>query len=202
MFCKHCGTELPDTAKFCTNCGKAVSQEQPAPNPQRVAPKRTPFYKAPFFWILLGLIVISYIFMQVTESKTAAEKKAQSEVINPIDADCYDCHVTYLGYKIEGDSKPRIMVYYKFSNNEDSKYEYDYDFCTTSKAYQDGKMLEYYFGDSQEEKDCDTKIKPGVSITVCTGYYLRNRYSPVEVLLQEYVPLFLTDLGTMTIPIS
>ncbi len=30
MICKHCGTELPDTAKFCASCGNSVIDDAPA----------------------------------------------------------------------------------------------------------------------------------------------------------------------------
>ena len=38
MFCKHCGTQIEDSAKFCPTCGKIVEREEyvaaeaPAPN--------------------------------------------------------------------------------------------------------------------------------------------------------------------------
>ncbi len=32
MYCRYCGKELPDDAKFCTSCGKSVSDEQPNRN--------------------------------------------------------------------------------------------------------------------------------------------------------------------------
>ena len=28
MFCKNCGTEIDDLAKFCSKCGKAVVEEK------------------------------------------------------------------------------------------------------------------------------------------------------------------------------
>lgn len=40
MFCKYCGTQLNDDAKFCTACGKALVEE-PAQAPTE------PVYKAP-----------------------------------------------------------------------------------------------------------------------------------------------------------
>ena len=26
MFCERCGTQLPDTAEFCTNCGTSIAR--------------------------------------------------------------------------------------------------------------------------------------------------------------------------------
>ena len=28
MFCRYCGTKIPDTAKFCKNCGKATTKQK------------------------------------------------------------------------------------------------------------------------------------------------------------------------------
>ena len=125
-----------------------------------------------------------------------------NEAINPISGNAYDCHVEYVGYQVIVDPKPRLMDYYRFTNNSEKGHNYTFNFCTTSEAYQDGARLDNYFGDSQEEEDRKTSIKPGGSIIVCQGYYLRNRKSPVEVTLKEFVPLFSTEIGTMTIPIK
>ncbi len=39
MFCKKCGNEIPNEAKFCTNCGTAV---QPVPENGETGQTRTP----------------------------------------------------------------------------------------------------------------------------------------------------------------
>ena len=33
MFCSECGTENPDTNRFCNNCGKPLVRQQPAAQP-------------------------------------------------------------------------------------------------------------------------------------------------------------------------
>lgn len=46
MFCIHCGTQLPDNAKFCHNCGNAVSTGRTSPEPP--APQPAPPTPQPF----------------------------------------------------------------------------------------------------------------------------------------------------------
>lgn len=209
MVCKNCGTALPNSAKFCTECGNPVEQKKGKTKRKTTLSANKQDKKESHLWLLwpfiIGFTILAIVlpqFPKMNNASSSTTKREPPPVSNPIDADCYDCHVTYLGYRIINDSKPHILVYYRFENNSKNGRNYNYDFCTTSKAYQDGAMLEFYFGKSQEEADTETDIKPGSSITVCEGYRLRNLFSPVEVTLQEYIPLFLTDMGTMTIPIA
>ena len=46
MICRHCGAQIPDNATFCTNCGNAVQQAQPQPQPQYQQPAQ-PQYQQP-----------------------------------------------------------------------------------------------------------------------------------------------------------
>ncbi len=208
MYCTKCGAKLPDGAKFCTECGSSVVSVQdvrPYTVPVSPEPERSvPFYRRIYFWIIV-LILFGFPFVWFALNPSEAPDPpppARPEVINPIDADCFSCHVSYLDYKIINDSRPRIMVYYRFENRSEKDNTYTFNFCTTSKAFQDGAMLDYSFGSSAAEKDCRTRIKPGASIVVCESYYLRNLQSPVEVTLSEYVPFFITEMGTMTIPLK
>ncbi len=64
MFCKHCGSELPEGAKFCNECGAPVeSEEQKAQDESVVAsdtsssqgtPSKTKFKK----WLILAIIIV------------------------------------------------------------------------------------------------------------------------------------------------
>ena len=198
MVCKNCGAMLSNKAKFCTECGSPVSQEVES------GKKKTSFIESKDFVIIFAAIVVTFflIFNANKIENLIYGSKTMNEAINPISGNAYDCHVEYVGYQVIVDPKPRLMVYYRFTNNSEKDHTYNFDFCTTSEAYQDGARLNNYFGDSQEEEDRKTSIKPGGSIIVCQGYYLRNRKSPVEVTLKEFVPLFSTEIGTMTIPIA
>lgn len=50
MFCKNCGAQLNDDAKFCTSCGNVVAAEAPAPQPEvQTVPQQPaqPVYQQP-----------------------------------------------------------------------------------------------------------------------------------------------------------
>ena len=50
MFCKNCGAQLNDDAKFCTSCGNVVAAEVPAPQPEvQTVPQQPvqPVYQQP-----------------------------------------------------------------------------------------------------------------------------------------------------------
>lgn len=80
MYCSKCGSQLPDGAKFCHNCGAALSgagQSAPPP-PQPVYPKQRPGWLVPVIaavCVLLLLIVIgiaAVVVIHVTD-KAAPE---------------------------------------------------------------------------------------------------------------------------------
>lgn len=84
--CMYCGSEIPDSAKFCTNCGAALpveapipqqpyqqpaqqpyeqpSQQQPYQQPPQQQPYQQPYQQAPAVedsgsigWAILGFII-------------------------------------------------------------------------------------------------------------------------------------------------
>lgn len=78
MYCPNCGQQLPDSTKFCINCGKALQivQKQPTSNYQPVvtatpvAPppinqvpvqpmptRRKPWYKRWWIWVIVGVVI-------------------------------------------------------------------------------------------------------------------------------------------------
>ena len=55
MFCKNCGKELPDSAKFCDGCGAAVDEPTQAATP--TTDQVTPPKKKKKHPVLLGLVI-------------------------------------------------------------------------------------------------------------------------------------------------
>lgn len=89
MYCIHCGTQLPDNAKFCHNCGNAISTgrtspEPPAPQPAPptpqppIAKKQRPKWMVP---LIVGASVMAALIV-VIGIWTTPGKKAQQPAID------------------------------------------------------------------------------------------------------------------------
>ncbi len=66
MFCSKCGAQLPDNAAFCTACGTAVENGQPAVGggaPQPLPPKKSK--KGLIIGIIAGVVVVVAIVVAV-----------------------------------------------------------------------------------------------------------------------------------------
>ena len=155
-------------------------------------------------WVIIIILLSCILAAYYIKGWLFAPEPTQPTVSNPISGDVFDCHVEYYTCRVgnDKDDKPIIKVYYRFTNNSEKDRTFDYGTCTTNEAFQDGAKLDYRFGESQEEKDRKTDIKPGASIIVCDSYYLRNLTSPVDVTVKEYVPLLSKSIGTMTISLA
>lgn len=76
IYCKNCGTKLPDGAKFCVNCGAKMKQDQPVtvskpiPPNEKVAKKKKPIYQRWWFWVIVVFLGIGFF---------PSEKDAESE---------------------------------------------------------------------------------------------------------------------------
>ena len=107
-----------------------------------------------------------------------------------IDVDISDCHITYLQHEIvenmAGDKC--VAVYYEFTNNSDESKTFDY--TVSDKAFQDGIELETsLFHVNDDSKNSNAEIKPGVTITVCSGFVLRNEGSDIELEIGKWIAL-------------
>lgn len=157
-------------------------------------------------------IIIALVFLAIPSSNhtTTASKNEPSEVgaieesLKPqtktesadalsddiVDVDISDCHIKYIKHEIvenmSGDKC--VAVYYEFTNNSDE----EKTFWTTisDKAFQDGVELESsIFHVNDDSKNSNVEIKSGVTITVCSGFVLRNENSDIELEIEKWITL-------------
>lgn len=69
MYCQHCGAQLPDNAKFCTECGAStkvivspeIAEEIKLNKKSRMVKAKKPIYKRVWFWALFIFLFIGII---------------------------------------------------------------------------------------------------------------------------------------------
>jgi len=122
MFCERCGTQLPDTAEFCTNCGTSIARGGRRPTAEKIPDTEIQLRVQPsfkfaymvlpsaivfgifilFFSLMMGMIsagvgfgvflVSTLIMVIILGIKTALNKKQY-------DSFCYDFYKTKVIYR-------------------------------------------------------------------------------------------------------
>ena len=190
MFCRKCGAELDDYSVFCNKCGTPVSeysQEHSSSNSFYAPPQKR-------HGCLKSVLIVFAVLIVISVARNAGARKAHEESLqsgplsdDTIDVTISDCEITYIGHEVienlGGDLC--LAVYYEFTNNSD---EYK-SFITTANdvAFQNGIELETsMFHLNQESKNREVEIKPGVKITVCSGFVLRDD-EDIELEIGEWI---------------
>lgn len=180
--CKHCQSDIPIKAKVCPNCKK----------------KQGGIIK----WIIIAiivLIILGAIFGGSSDSETSTERDMEAQSINTpsspldddiIDVDIDDCHVKYLKHEFIENSigEDCIAIYYEFTNNDDEPRAFDY--VVGEKCFQDGIELETsWFHVNDESHDSSAEIKQGKTVTVCSGFVLRDKTTEIELEVSPWITL-------------
>lgn len=175
---------------------------------------------------ILGIVFICIIFIsilgqngnssgksttpEVSKKEEAHEMTPQktTKTVSPLDDDVIDvdisnCNVRYLRHEIlnnlAGDKC--IAVYYEFTNNSDS--DKAFYVTVTDKAFQDGVELKSsIFHVNEESHDSSAEIKPGVTVTICSGFVLRNDYTDVEIEVEPWINFSKNVYDKMVLSIS
>lgn len=186
--CKHCKSEIPYEAKTCPQCRK----------------KQGGVMK----WIIIAAVVLCIIEVasggnkdsggdskQNSEGNKGMNAQSPSAKNDPlsdgiIDVDISDCHIKYIRHEITENMAGNkcLAVYYEFTNN--SKDEKAFYVTISDKAFQGGIELETsLFHVSDESKDSTAEIRPGVTITVCSGFVLRDEETDIELEVSPWITL-------------
>lgn len=185
--CKTCGADMASNAKVCPKCG---------------AKNKKTIFKRWWFYVLIVVFIIIIIPKGSSNSNSDADSSNSTSVAKSpsksdnaladdiIDVDINKCHVKYLRHEIVENMAGAkcVAVYYEFTNNSDDNKAF---YVTIAdKAFQDGVELESsLFHVSDESHDSSAEIRPGVTITVCEAYVLRNEESDVELEVREWISL-------------
>ena len=163
---------------------------------------------------LFSLSLIGYILGEdTTDTDTATQAETQQENTleatteevddNIIDTDIGDCHIKYLKHEIvenmAGDKC--VAIYYEFTNNSDENKAFNY--VTGEKLFQNGVELETsLFHVNDTSKESGSEIKPGITITVCSGHVLRDETTDIEVEMGEWISFDDKPIDTMVLKLK
>lgn len=229
MICSHCKRNIPEYSNYCPECGARQGQKIDRERPkifrvavciivllliigtlvQEIREKNTENK------INATTQTTSPVAEPTQTADTEAEptertfesQPVQSRAPSPLDDDIIDvdingCHVTYDGHEVvqnmAGDSC--VAVYYQFTNNTSENQEFD--LTVSDKAFQNGVELEQsVFHVNDESKLSGMEILPGVSITVCSGFVLRDE-SNVELQLFPWISFDSTPSDAMLLSVK
>ena len=144
------------------------------------APKK-PIYKKWWFWVIIGVAVLSIAFAGVGSGTQNEETDGEGKLGKYT--------VSILGYRFAEnyDGENVIIVKYNFKNNSDENAAFYLTF--DASAYQNGIGLnECYFVDESANYSSDNQtkeIKPGANIDVEEAYLLNDNTSSIDIEVKE-----------------
>lgn len=81
MYCKNCGAQITNDAKFCPKCGTAVGQTiSNIPNPEIPVKQKKPITKRFWFWAIIVVILILAATIYNTGVKQMRLQQSQERV--------------------------------------------------------------------------------------------------------------------------
>ena len=81
MYCRYCGTELPDDSEFCTNCGKKVNTDIKGEKIDTTEKTRTIRIITIAIFLVI-ILVVAILIILLGKDKTKNSKDSNSEVNN------------------------------------------------------------------------------------------------------------------------
>ena len=168
--------------------------------------RKKEYYGKFLFLLLLVVLLVLYSHTVVSNDISKAEQEtsaiatdATESEANMIDVDISDCHVKYLRHEIANNmaGEKCLVIYYEFTNN--SKDNKAFDYTISDKAFQGGVELQSsLFHVNDESKDSGAEIQPGTTITVASGFLLRDE-SDVQLEVNAYISFSSKPKGSMTL---
>lgn len=206
MICPYCKQDIPVSCDYCPECGARQVQKM-----KQKRSKVVPYVVCIVVLLMLisGLSAAIAAKLDGDESNAANKTVTHSATQSPspfdddiIDIDIDDCHIEYLYHEIVQNMAGDwcVAVYYQFTNNSGSNQAF---YTTVSnKAFQNGVELEEsFFHVNDDSKTREMEIQPGVSVTVCSGFVLRDT-SDIELQVFPWISFDNTPSDAMMLSLE
>ncbi|MBQ8797186.1 MAG: DUF5067 domain-containing protein [Oscillospiraceae bacterium] len=201
MYCKHCGKEISETAKFCDSCGKPVAEEVEKTDPVvEEAPKKKKKKRHPILatiLIIFGVILIIGALSggsdepskvgSVDSATSTQPPKSEFTVGDKVELN--DIVVTLVNvsennggnYMVPQDGKVFVVCEFEIENNSDR--EIAVSSMMSFEAYIDDYSTQMNLSAmlSTEKSQLDGSVAPGKKMNGVIGYEADAGWSNIEV---------------------
>ena len=231
MICPNCKQDIPESSDYCPECGARQVQKEAQKHFRAAPCVAIIVVLVLIIGVLSRAISAKLdesnvrtqtvtqaetatpppsrqpVMENTTDQEEAEREFAEQQEPSPFDDDIInvdigDCHVEYLYHEIVQNMADDwcVAVYYQFTNNSDENQAF---YVTVSdKAFQNGVELEEsFFHVNDDSKTREMEIQPGVSVTVCSGFVLRDT-SDIELQVSPWISFDNTPSDAMMLSLE
>lgn len=202
MYCKHCGKEISETAKFCDGCGKSVAEEVKKPVAAPVVEEKLK-KKKKRHPILAAILIIFGVLLIVGALSGGSDEPSKVGSVDPATAtqppkseftvgdkvEMNDIVVTLVNisennggnYMVPQDGKVFIVCEFEIENNSDR--EIAVSSMMSFEAYIDDYSTQMNLSAmlSTEKSQLDGSVAPGKKMNGVIGYEADADWASIEV---------------------
>ena len=200
MYCQKCGTQNPEGANNCQNCGAPLNATPAKPKKKKTG-------------LIIGIVAVIAVIAIIgsiggggdkkTDTSSSGDTSASSSAAVATTEKKADAKfVVKLGEtKVIKDyeGKPTLLVNYSFTNNSDKKQSFMV--AIKDAAFQDGIGLNdaITMGNEYDSELQMKEIMPGKTLNVQAAYVLDDTTTPVEIQISELISFNDELIDTFTV---
>lgn len=200
MYCQKCGTQNPEGANNCQNCGAPLNATPAKPKKKKTG-------------LIIGIVAVIAVIAIIgsiggggdkkTDTSSSADTSAStSAAVATTEKKADAKFVVKLGEtKVIKDyeGKPTLLVNYSFTNNSDKKQSFMV--AIKDAAFQDGIGLNdaITMGNEYDSELQMKEIMPGKTLNVQAAYVLDDTTTPVEIQISELISFNDELIDTFTV---
>lgn len=200
MYCQKCGTQNPEGANNCLNCGAPLNATPAKPKKKKTG-------------LIIGIVAVIAVIAIIgsiggggdkkTDTSSSADTSAStSAAVATTEKKADAKFVVKLGEtKVIKDyeGKPTLLVNYSFTNNSDKKQSFMV--AIKDAAFQDGIGLNdaITMGNEYDSELQMKEIMPGKTLNVQAAYVLDDTTTPVEIQISELISFNDELIDTFTV---
>lgn len=200
MYCQKCGTQNPEGASNCQNCGAPLNATPAKPKKKKTG-------------LIIGIVAVIAVIAIIGSIGGGGDKKTDTSSSNDTSASTSAAvattekkadakFVVKLGEtKVIEDyeGKPALLVNYSFTNNSDKKQSFMV--AIKDAAFQNGIGLNdaITMGKEYDSELQMKEIMPGKTLNVQAAYVLDDTTTPVEIQISELISFNDELIDTFTV---